>query len=125
MSKRDRSMQRATHSDIFIVGSGLEPTLVDKGIRRQILGYNADIMTCRVWFEQRACGVAHTHPHSQVTFVEKGRFLFRVGNESRQLGPGDCVFIPPGVIHGAECLEAGILLDNFSPGRADFLEHAE
>jgi quercetin dioxygenase-like cupin family protein len=34
---------------------------------------------------------------------------------------GDCVYIPPDVDHGAVCVEAGVLLDMFSPIREDFL----
>lgn len=122
MTHRPSGSPAMPHSDLFVMGADIAPELVDPGIRRQILGYNAELMTCRVWFDEGAVGSVHAHPHSQVTFVEKGRFRFRVGEEERIVEAGDCVFIPPHSLHGALCLEAGILLDNFSPARADFLE---
>ncbi len=111
-----------TRSDIFIMGADHQPVPVDPGVRRQILGYDEGLMMCRVWFDLGAVGAVHAHPHSQVTFVEQGRFRFRVGDEERVVGPGDCVLIPSGALHGAVCLEAGILIDTFSPAREDFLE---
>lgn len=108
-------------SAVFVHGRNAEAVEVDPGVRRQILGYNDGLMTCRVWFETGARGAPHAHPHTQITYVEKGRFLFLVGSETREVIAGDCVQIPSGAVHGAECLEAGILLDNFSPARADFL----
>lgn len=119
---REDNNEMKKDSDIFVMASNNPPKPVDPGVRRQILGYNEEIMTCRVWFEKGAQGTPHTHPHSQVTYVEQGQFLFRVGDETRLVGPGDSVLIAPGALHGAECIEAGTLLDNFSPVRADFLE---
>ena len=43
------------------------------------------------------------------------------GSETRRLRAGDCARIPPDVDHGAVCVEAGVLLDVFSPVRKDFL----
>ncbi|QLC20783.1 cupin domain-containing protein [Parasphingopyxis sp. CP4] len=91
------------------------------GIRRQLLGYNDDLMAVRVWFEEGAVGEAHTHPHSQTSYVESGRFLVTIDGEESELGPGDGFFVAPHEMHGAVCLEAGVLLDMFNPVRADFL----
>lgn len=121
MTEQPNSGPSGACSDLFIHGAESEPVPVDPGVRRQILGYNAELMTCRVWFDRGAVGTLHAHPHSQVTFVEKGRFRFRVGDEEKEVGPGDCVLIPSGALHGAVCLDDGILIDNFSPAREDFL----
>jgi quercetin dioxygenase-like cupin family protein len=112
-------------SALFIHGHDSARVEVDPGVTRQVLGFNETLMVCRVWFETGARGVPHVHPHAQVTYVEKGRFLFRVGSETREVSAGDCVQIPQGELHGAECLDAGILLDCFSPARADFLEESK
>lgn len=96
----------------------------EPGITRQILGYGDDIMTCRVSFEAGAVGYAHSHAHSQTTYVEAGRFQFEVDGVSREIGTGDCVYIAPHLVHGATCIEAGVLIDSFSPKRADFLGEA-
>ncbi len=96
--------------------------VVGEGVSRQILGYNGDIMMVRVWFDEGAVGPLHSHIHSQVSYVESGRFLVTVGNDVQTLSSGDCFFIPPDVDHGAVCEEAGVLLDVFSPVRQDFLD---
>lgn len=96
--------------------------VVGEGVSRQILGYNGDIMMVRVWFDEGAVGPLHSHIHSQVSYVERGRFLVTVGNDVQTLSAGDCFFIPPNVDHGAVCEEAGVLLDVFSPLRQDFLD---
>lgn len=98
---------------------------LDLGITRQILGFGDSIMTCRVAFESGAVGSVHSHPHSQTTYIEAGRFRFEVDGIFETLGPGDCVYIAPNLSHGATCIEAGALIDSFSPMRADFIGEAD
>ncbi|PVF75709.1 cupin domain protein [Klebsiella aerogenes] len=50
-----------------------------------------------------------------------GRFVFTIGDETREVKAGDTLYKQPNIIHGCECLEAGILLDTFTPQREDFL----
>lgn len=94
---------------------------LEPGIRRQMLGYGPELMLCRVWFECGAAGTPHSHPHSQSTYVESGRFRISIGGEARELMAGDACFVVSGQTHNAECIEAGVLIDAFSPMRADFL----
>ena len=108
-------------SSHFNLGDQLPVEQVAPGIRRQLMGYGDQIMLARVWFEQGAVGAVHRHFHAQVTYVESGLFDVRVGEETRMLKAGDSFYMPPHIDHGAVCLEAGVLLDVFSPARADFL----
>ena len=42
----------------------------------------------------------HAHPGiEQVCYVLEGRALAEVGGQSRELGPGDCCFFPPDLMH--------------------------
>lgn len=91
------------------------------GIRRQFLGYGPDLMAVRVWFEKGAVGEQHAHHHAQTSYVESGRFLVTIDGEDAELGPGDGFFVQPHEMHGAVCLEDGVLIDMFSPVREDFL----
>ncbi|MDS9467462.1 cupin domain-containing protein [Paracoccus sp. MBLB3053] len=93
----------------------------DKGVQRQVLAENSDLMVVSFRFDQGACGAMHNHPHTQSTYVAKGRFKFFRGDEALELGVGDSIVIPSGVTHGCECLEAGELIDCFTPRREDFL----
>jgi quercetin dioxygenase-like cupin family protein len=86
-----------------------------------VLGHDPDLMMVRVTFEQGAVGYIHAHPHRQVTYVERGRFRFTLGEQDTEVAAGDCWFVPPNVRHGAVAIEAGSLIDVFTPARADFL----
>jgi quercetin dioxygenase-like cupin family protein len=94
---------------------------VAPGVSRQITGYNDTIMMVLVKFEKDAIGTAHSHPHSQSTYVESGEFEVQMGDKIQVLKKGDCFIAPPDTIHGVVCKSAGMLVDVFSPVREDFL----
>lgn len=92
-----------------------------EGVSRQVLAENSDLMVVSFRFEAGAFGALHDHPHTQSTYVAKGRFRFFRGAEVLELNTGDAILIPSGVRHGCECLETGELIDCFAPRRDDFL----
>jgi len=98
---------------------------VDKGVTRQLFGYDDTILMARVEFEAGAEGYVHAHSHSQVGYVESGEFDFFIDGVKKRLGPGDSFYIYPNLDHGAVCRKAGVLLDVFSPVREDFLNEDE
>ena len=108
-------------SKTFLFETSMEWENPSPGVQRQIMGYNKDIMTVKVKFEEGAVGTPHAHPHSQTTYVASGIFEFTVGNVTNIVQPGDGVYMEPNVLHGCKCLEAGILVDTFSPMREDFI----
>lgn len=91
------------------------------GIRRKVMSYNNDIMLVKVAFEQGGIGAEHSHPHLQISYVASGSFAITIGNDTKTLQAGDVYFVPSDVLHGAVCLEAGQLIDVFSPMREDFV----
>lgn len=93
----------------------------DPGVERQVLAQSPEIMAVSFRFQTGARGALHSHPHIQSTYVARGRFRFFLGDKALDLAPGDSLVIPSGVRHGCECLEAGELIDNFTPRRDDFL----
>jgi quercetin dioxygenase-like cupin family protein len=111
------------HSPIFLFGKDVPIEDVDPGIKRQILGHNDEIMLVKAIFESGAEGYQHEHYHSQVTYVESGVFDVTINGETKRQSAGDSYYIPPHVMHGAICIEAGVLLDMFSPIREDFFEN--
>ena len=119
------SALKSVASDVCSRAADTEIADLGGGIRRQILGFGETIMTCRLWFERDAIGTLHRHPHAQTTYVETGRFHYRVGETGWDIGPGDCIFVAPDTEHGMTCIEAGSVIDNFSPVRADFLGQGE
>lgn len=93
----------------------------DTGVTRQVLSENPDLMMVSFKFENGAEGALHDHPHVQSTFVREGRFRFSIDGEEFEVGPGDSFVIPSGARHGCVCLQAGELIDTFTPRRDDFL----
>jgi Uncharacterized conserved protein, contains double-stranded beta-helix domain len=93
-----------------------------EGVVRQIMGYDDQLMLVKVKFQQGAVGGTHTHPNSQSTFVASGQFEFNIDGEIKVVQTGDGLYIAPGTLHGCNCLEAGILIDCFSPMREDFIK---
>ena len=91
------------------------------GITRQIFGYDDKVMLMKAKFEKGAVGAMHSHPHSQVTYIESGLFEMTIGDQVKRIKKGDGYYVPPNVIHGVTCLEPGMLVDAFSPMREDFL----
>ena len=95
---------------------------IDDGIMRQITGYDVNIMMVKVKFKKGAIGREHYHHHAQTSYVVSGKFKVKIGGEENILTEGDAFFIPPNEVHGAVCLEEGMLIDVFSPIREDFVE---
>ncbi|GAC1314962.1 MAG: hypothetical protein NVSMB2_05380 [Chloroflexota bacterium] len=63
---------------------------------------------------------AHSHPHEQVGHVVSGRMRFRIGDQERELGPGEGYSVRGGVIHGAYGVTDVIAVDSFTPVRDDY-----
>ena len=91
------------------------------GVSRRVLAYTPRLMIVEVNFEQGSEGSVHTHPHCQNTYVRSGRFRFTVDGDSVEVGAGDTLAFPSDIPHGTLCLEAGTLLDIFTPMREDFI----
>lgn len=91
------------------------------GVKRRITAHNDNLMCVEVHFDTGAVGAIHSHPHEQITYVLSGRFEFDIGGHKQVLGAGDSTYKQPDIPHGAVCLEAGVLLDIFTPCRQDFL----
>lgn len=97
------------------------PAVSRPGVIRQVLSEAPELMVVSFGFDAGAEGKLHSHPHVQSTYVESGRFRFTVAGEALEVGPGDSFVIPSGAEHGCVCLEAGRLIDTFTPRRDDFL----
>ncbi len=108
-------------SEKFIPTNGMEWEQLGGGVSRQFLGFDNQIMMVKVNFEKGAIGSDHQHFHTQATYCVSGKFEFMIDGEKKIVNAGDGVYIEPNLMHGALCLEAGILIDVFSPVREDFL----
>ena len=64
----------------------------------------------------------HTHPHEQTGYVSRGRVVFTIGDEERELGPGDGYHVPGEEPHMVTALEDAVCIDVFSPPRTEYLD---
>ena len=92
------------------------------GIERR-MAVGDKLMICRLRFDPFTVTAVHRHPHEQMTMVERGRVRFFVEGEERIARPGDVLHFPSNVEHGATMMdEEVVLVDVFTPIRADFLK---
>lgn len=90
------------------------------GIARQMLS-GERLMICRLSLSPGVVTAVHSHPHEQITLVERGRVRFHVAGADRIAAAGDVLLFPSGIEHGATILdEPAVLVDIFSPPRQDF-----
>ncbi|WP_462251433.1 cupin domain-containing protein [Ferruginibacter sp.] len=106
----------------FIKDDDIAWEQVGAGVKRKIMSYDERLMLVKVAFEAGGIGSVHQHHHTQITHVESGVFEVEIDGEKQILKTGDGFYIPPNVLHGAVCIEAGVLIDVFSPMREDFMK---
>ncbi len=112
---------QTTEKNVFIQDNNILWETTAIGVKRKIMAYEETLMLVKVAFETGGIGTLHQHPHVQITHVESGRFEVEIGGREKVLTAGDAFFIPSNVLHGVVCLEAGVLIDVFSPMREDFI----
>lgn len=102
------------HEDAAAVSGG-------PGVTRRVLAYCDGVMCVENTFEKGAVGALHSHPHTQLTYVAEGAFSFTIDGQTKTVRKGDTLLKENGVVHGCTCLEAGVLVDIFTPMREDFV----
>lgn len=109
-------------SEKFAISKDMKWEDLGGGVARQFLGWDNQIMMVKVKFEKGAIGSPHQHFHTQSSYCAAGKFEFNIGDETKIINAGDGVYLEPNIMHGALCLEEGILIDVFAPVREDFLD---
>src|SRR5690606_20056429 len=112
-------------SELFHIDKETEWVDLGKGVRRKIAVHDDALMLVKVRFETGAVGELHSHIHTQISYVNAGTFKYTIGKVEHIITTGDSCIIPSGILHGCECLEAGELIDSFTPPRLDFLASPE
>jgi quercetin dioxygenase-like cupin family protein len=94
---------------------------ITEGIERQLF-WGERVMVCRLRIAPHTVTAVHSHPHEQITMVERGRVKYIIEGQERVLEQGEMLHLPSGILHGATMLdEEVVLVDIFSPLREDFL----
>ena len=106
---------------LFVDDQTLPWEPVAEGVKRKVMTYDANLMLVKVAFEAGGIGSAHSHVHTQMSYVASGVFSITIADQTQIVRAGDVYYIPPNVRHGAICEEAGVLVDVFTPMREDFV----
>ena len=100
-------------------------TLVQTGEKttRRVLIHGPALMLVEFGFKKGGIGTPHKHEeHEQVGYVARGSFEITVDGVTRIAKAGDTYYAAKNVLHGVVALEdASVLIDSFTPPRADFL----
>lgn len=91
------------------------------GIKRKTLNHSENVMLCEFALDKGAVLPLHTHPHEQVSYIVSGRLRYTLGEETRDLGPGDTALVLGNMPHKVEVLEDTKVIDVFCPMREDYL----
>ena len=106
----------------FVTGDTPQWIELGGGQRRKIRAYNDNAMLVEVGFDAGAVGAAHSHPHTQISYVLDGEFTYTIEGVTRPMKKGDSIVVDGGRVHGCTCVKAGTLLDIFTPMREDFVK---
>lgn len=94
---------------------------VEKGVTRQVYS-TKNVMIVKYTYSPNAVYKEHAHPQEQITLIEKGEIVFKVGDEEMILKEDDICFIPPNVLHSAKVLRGRVETINiFYPVKEEFL----
>ena len=107
--------------NVFIDNDSIQWEQAGDEVRRKIMAYDESLMLAKVEFQTGSAGALHQHYQKQISHVESGVFETEINDEKKILKAGDAYYIPPNIVHGVICLEAGVLIDCFSPMREDFI----
>ena len=109
-------------NSLFINDDDISWEALNEKVKRKIMAYEQSLMVVKVAFEVGGVGPLHQHMHVQITHVESGVFEVEIDGQKKVLKAGDAFHIPANILHGAVCLEEGVLIDVFSPMREDFIK---
>ena len=96
------------------------PVEMFPGVVRRTITDGERLMLIEGTMDEGAVVPLHTHPHEQTGYLVSGRFLFELGDEKRELGPGDCWLVPSNVPHNVTALEDSVFNDIISPPREEY-----
>ena len=95
-----------------------------KGVNLDSLATGEKSMVTKMNYVTGNFATIHTHPHEQCGYVISGKYHLIVDGEEKIdviMRPGDSYAIPGNTPHSFEVIEAGEVVDVFTPLREDYL----
>jgi quercetin dioxygenase-like cupin family protein len=106
----------------FKANTECTPAEMFPGVVRRTLSSSERVTLCEITLAKGAVVPPHSHEHEQATYVARGRLLFSVSGEERDLRAGDGHVLPGNVVHSVTALDDSIAIDVFSPPRLEYLD---
>jgi quercetin dioxygenase-like cupin family protein len=94
---------------------------VAQGIQMKTLVYGEKTLLAEFRMTGGSRLPRHAHPQEQSGHLIAGRIRLTIGEETREMGPGDSWNVPSNLEHGAEILADSIAVEVFAPVREDYL----
>lgn len=92
-----------------------------KGVNLDSLAVGEKSMVTKMNYIVGNYATEHTHPHEQCGYVISGKYLMTIEENEYLLEPGDSYAVPGNIPHSFKVLEAGEVVDVFTPSREDYL----
>lgn len=91
------------------------------GVDFVVLSIGKESMVTKMLYKSSDFVPFHAHPNEQSGYVISGKYKLKFGGETYSLAEGDSYCIPANVAHSIEIIEAGEVIDVFTPIRQDYL----
>lgn len=91
------------------------------GVDFVVLSIGKDSMVTKMLYKSTDFVPFHQHPNEQSGYVISGKYKLKFSEEEFLLSEGDTYSIPANVEHSIEIIEAGQVVDVFTPIRQDYL----
>ena len=97
-------------------------TEVIPGIKVKTICYGKDTLMTEFVLEKNAQLTEHQHEHEQTGYLVSGKIRLFIGEDSKELHPGDSWNIASNIKHKADIIEDSVAIEVFSPCREDYLK---
>lgn len=94
---------------------------VFKGVDLDSLAVGETSMVTKMNYVVGNYATEHVHPQEQCGYVISGKYLMTVEGNEFLLEAGDSYAVPGNIPHSFKVLEAGEVVDVFTPHRKDYL----
>ncbi|KFC20961.1 cupin domain-containing protein [Epilithonimonas lactis] len=91
------------------------------GVDFVVLSIGKNTMVTKMLYKSTDNVPFHRHANEQSGYVISGRYILKFEGEEYELSQGDTYSIPADVEHSIVIVEAGEVVDVFSPIRQDYL----
>jgi quercetin dioxygenase-like cupin family protein len=91
------------------------------GVGFIVLSHGPESMVTKMLYKLEDNVPFHSHPNEQSGYVLRGKYRIKFSEYDQEICPGDSYSIPANVEHSIEIIEAGEVLDFFTPPREDYL----